>query len=187
MLDGLLSTSKHLITALEKSDWVDRLLILAALVFFVLVVLFILKQRLIDRSLRIAFWWTRFIPSFSSAEDQLVNALEKGSLAITSTELASTVLAAISATAAAAVSSVTASPAIETVLSTPTPALEPSDTSSLFHSDHSSGLAEASETSVLSDEDRTSFTSLVASSLPSSSGSSDEPPDATPHLQRDEL
>jgi len=30
--------------------------------FFILVVLFILKQRFIDRGLRIALWWTRFIP-----------------------------------------------------------------------------------------------------------------------------
>ena len=37
VLDSLMVTSKHLITALEKSDWLDRLLIVAALVFFVLV------------------------------------------------------------------------------------------------------------------------------------------------------
>ncbi|OSX61005.1 hypothetical protein POSPLADRAFT_1057949 [Postia placenta MAD-698-R-SB12] len=66
VLDGLLTTSKHLITALEKSDWLDRMLVLAGLVFFVLTVAFILKQRLVDRSLRIAFWWTRFLPDFSS-------------------------------------------------------------------------------------------------------------------------
>lgn len=57
-----MGTSKHLITALEKADWLDRLLILAALSFFVLVVLFILKQRIVDRGLRVAFWWTRFLP-----------------------------------------------------------------------------------------------------------------------------
>ncbi|EJC99303.1 Sec20-domain-containing protein [Fomitiporia mediterranea MF3/22] len=55
--------SKQLITALEKADWLDRLLILAALAFFVLVVLYILKQRILDRGIRIAFWWTRFLPS----------------------------------------------------------------------------------------------------------------------------
>ena len=58
-------TSKHLITALEKSDWLDRLLVLAALAFFVLTVLFILKQRIVDRGLRMAFWWTRFVPYVS--------------------------------------------------------------------------------------------------------------------------
>ena len=35
---------------------------LAALTFFILVVLFIAKQRIIDRGLRVAFWWTRFLP-----------------------------------------------------------------------------------------------------------------------------
>lgn len=62
-LTAVMDTSKHIITALEKADWLDRLLILAALMFFVLVVLFILKQRILDRGLRVALWWTRFIPS----------------------------------------------------------------------------------------------------------------------------
>jgi hypothetical protein len=35
----------------------------SALAFFALVVLFILKQRIVDRGLRIAFWWTRLLPS----------------------------------------------------------------------------------------------------------------------------
>jgi len=63
MLTGLLGASKQLVTALEKADWLDRLLIFTALAFFALVVLFILKQRIVDRGLRIAFWWTRLLPS----------------------------------------------------------------------------------------------------------------------------
>jgi protein transport protein SEC20 len=50
------------VTALEHTDWLDRVLIISALVFFGLVVLFVLKQRILDRGLRIAFWWTRFVP-----------------------------------------------------------------------------------------------------------------------------
>jgi protein transport protein SEC20 len=46
----------------------DRILILAALTFFVLVVIFILKQRIVDRGLRIAFWWTRFLPSMGRSD-----------------------------------------------------------------------------------------------------------------------
>lgn len=34
--------------------------------FFVLVILFILKARIIDRGLRIAFFWTRLLPSSST-------------------------------------------------------------------------------------------------------------------------
>ncbi|OBZ67837.1 hypothetical protein A0H81_12415 [Grifola frondosa] len=68
VLGGLMVTSKHLITALERSDWLDRLVIVAGLAFFVLVVLFILKQRIVDRGVRIAFWWMRFIPEFSGDE-----------------------------------------------------------------------------------------------------------------------
>jgi protein transport protein SEC20 len=72
MLTGLLGTSKQLVTALEKADWLDRLLIFVALIFFALVVLFILKQRIVDRGLRIAFWWTRFLPSMDRGDSQLV-------------------------------------------------------------------------------------------------------------------
>lgn len=58
----VMGTSKQLITALERSDWLDRVLILAGLAFFALTAAFILKQRILDRGLRIAFWWTRFLP-----------------------------------------------------------------------------------------------------------------------------
>src|SRR5258708_6006748 len=63
-LTDLMSTSKQLVTVLEKTDWLDRMLLLSAFAFFLLVVLFIVKERVIDRSLRIAFWWTRFLPDF---------------------------------------------------------------------------------------------------------------------------
>ncbi|KAG6919824.1 hypothetical protein DXG01_000329 [Tephrocybe rancida] len=74
-LTNLMGTSKELITALEKSDWIDRILIISAFVFFLLVVLFIIKQRIIDRSFRLAFWWTRFLPDFS--EDAALLNMEK--------------------------------------------------------------------------------------------------------------
>ncbi|KAH8101157.1 Sec20-domain-containing protein [Cristinia sonorae] len=111
VLDNLMVTSKHLITALEKSDWLDRLLIFAALAFFVLVVLFILKQRLVDRSLRIALFWTRFLPSSSSGKsaasvvkDRVVDVMEKGtavtgSVVVTTTAVSSILSAASSAAA----------------------------------------------------------------------------------------
>ena len=75
-LNSVMSTSKQLITALEKSDWLDRILIISGFIFFLLVVLFILKQRIIDRGLKIAFWWTRFIPDFSSDEELLRSAMD---------------------------------------------------------------------------------------------------------------
>ncbi|KAF4612400.1 hypothetical protein D9613_004295 [Agrocybe pediades] len=70
VLSNVMYTSKQLVTALEKSDWLDRVLILSGLVFFFLVVLFILKQRIVDRGIRMAFWWTRFIPSFGDDSEQ---------------------------------------------------------------------------------------------------------------------
>ncbi|KAH9855337.1 Sec20-domain-containing protein [Lenzites betulinus] len=98
VLSSLMSTSKHLITALEKSDWLDRLVVLAALAFFVLVVLFILKQRLVDRGLRIALWWTRFVPDFSG--DDALLAMEKGDAVLSAT--GSSVVAAVSTVVASA-------------------------------------------------------------------------------------
>ncbi|THH28354.1 hypothetical protein EUX98_g5836 [Antrodiella citrinella] len=107
VLDNLMVTSKHLITALEKSDWLDRMLILAALLFFILIVLFILKQRLVDRSLKIAFFWTRFLPSSSSSaknavKDKVVDMVEKGSggSIVAAVTTASTTLLTAASTAA---------------------------------------------------------------------------------------
>ncbi|KAI0763123.1 Sec20-domain-containing protein [Trametes elegans] len=108
MLSSLMTTSKHLITALEKSDWLDRLLVLAALAFFVLTMLFILKQRIIDQGLRMAFWWTRFVPDFRS--DKSLLAMENGEASLSETvssvvTTASTVLATASSAAVSLTSS----------------------------------------------------------------------------------
>ncbi|KAG1898636.1 Sec20-domain-containing protein [Suillus fuscotomentosus] len=91
-LDLILGTSKQLITALEKTDWLDRILIIAGLVFFGLVVLFILKQRIIDRGLRIAFFWTRLLPSSTSSTRSVV---QKAGEVVTSVSAATTTVSAI--------------------------------------------------------------------------------------------
>ncbi|KAF8656311.1 hypothetical protein AX16_002613 [Volvariella volvacea WC 439] len=98
MLTNLMDTSKQLITALEKSDWIDRLLIFFAFTFFLLVVLFIIKQRIIDRGIRIAFWWTRFIPDFSGDAEllQVEEKLLSASVATAATELESQELSTVS-------------------------------------------------------------------------------------------
>ncbi|KAG1743049.1 hypothetical protein EDB19DRAFT_1965224 [Suillus lakei] len=49
-----------------------RILIISGLMFFGLVVLFILKQRIIDRGLRIAFFWARLSPSSGSSTRAVV-------------------------------------------------------------------------------------------------------------------
>ncbi|KZP15315.1 Sec20-domain-containing protein [Athelia psychrophila] len=90
-LEAVMGTSKQLITALEKSDWLDRLLIISAVCFFFLVVLFILKQRFVDRGLRIALWWTRFLPTGDLDFDKM----ERGEGAVrTASAVASSVIAA---------------------------------------------------------------------------------------------
>jgi protein transport protein SEC20 len=87
-----MTTSKQLITALEKSDWLDRLLILSGLAFFLLVVLFILKQRIIDRGVRVALWWTRFLPtsSWGTAKAVVGAGRTSVSLSVTSAVVTST-------------------------------------------------------------------------------------------------
>jgi len=89
VLSSITLTSKQLITALEKADWMDRLLIFSGLAFFVLVVLFIVKQRIVDRGIRVALFWTRFVPSSTrsvvkrSTEDILMKQ-EEGSATMSS-------------------------------------------------------------------------------------------------------
>jgi len=97
-LTTVMSTSKQLIVALEKSDLLDRVLIISALMFFLLVVLFILKRRLLDRGIRIAFWWTRFLPDFSGDAELL--RMENGIKVATSTVASITSSAVASAASA---------------------------------------------------------------------------------------
>ncbi|KAI9437239.1 Sec20-domain-containing protein [Lactarius indigo] len=110
MLTGLLGTSRQLVTALEKADWLDRLLIFAALIFFALVILFILKQRIVDRGLRIAFWWTRFLPTGDSrlVADGVVG-MEKA--ATSATDSVATIASSVVASVATALASQVASAA----------------------------------------------------------------------------
>ncbi|KAI0703494.1 Sec20-domain-containing protein [Cytidiella melzeri] len=177
VLDGLLSTSKHLITALEKTDWLDRLLIMAALAFFVLVVLFILKQRLVDRGLRIAFWWTRFLPSISGSNqssDKVIDGLEKGRPHTdVATRLVSTVLTTASASVLSVASSLTVSPSSEpSIVTSPTPSpaailLSSKDSSLLLATASISVTGEPSSASTV-DDVVTDTTTGVVTALPKS-------------------
>lgn len=91
-LDLIIGTSKELITTLEKTDWLDRILIISGLVFFGLVVVFILKQRIIDRGLRIAFFWTRLLPSSSSSTCAVV---QKAAEVVTTASATTTTVSAV--------------------------------------------------------------------------------------------
>ncbi|GAA6038357.1 hypothetical protein JCM8097_007608 [Rhodosporidiobolus ruineniae] len=53
-LSSLLSTSKNLITSLERADVVDRLLLFGAFAFFAAVCAHIFKKRVLDRGVRVA-------------------------------------------------------------------------------------------------------------------------------------
>ncbi|KAI0349700.1 Sec20-domain-containing protein [Trametes cingulata] len=163
VLSSLMSTSKHLITALEKSDWLDRLLILAALAFFVLVVLFILKQRLVDRGLRIALWWTRFVPDLGG--DEALLAMEKGEAMLSAT--ASSVVTAVSTALAGAG---TAAASLASSASLPSPPLDESTPIATLES--SAALTSEGEDSIISGVQVTA--SLMAAPPEASAAQHDE-------------
>jgi protein transport protein SEC20 len=121
-LSNVLDSSKHLLTALEKSDWVDRLLVLSGLFFFFMVVLFILKQRILDKGLRIALFWTRFIPDFTADEELLKGDLEKGRGVVEGvvTALSTAVASAASTAAASATPSLDVVQTLSTIVSSTT-------------------------------------------------------------------
>ncbi|KAL0568292.1 Protein transport protein sec20 [Marasmius crinis-equi] len=81
-----LDTSKSLVTALSRADKWDRAVILAAFVFFLLVVGLVVKERVFDKSLRVMFWWTRFLPDFSGDTDLLKagGGIVSGTVSVTS-------------------------------------------------------------------------------------------------------
>ncbi|KAH7886827.1 Sec20-domain-containing protein [Phlebopus sp. FC_14] len=88
----VLGTSKQLVTALEKTDWMDRVLLILGLVCFGLVVLFILKQRIVDRGLRIAFWWMRFIPGAKMKAGEPVSSAFASASAVTGVTTSPTIV-----------------------------------------------------------------------------------------------
>jgi len=157
-LTTVMSTSKHLITALEKSDWLDRMLILSGFGFFLLVLLFIVKERLLDRGLRIAFWWTRFIPSFSDDEALLMSA-EKG--------MASKVVQATSVVASLASSMIVP---VANGLSSSLHTIEPSTTTDPLQS-----ALNPTETSVLESSTTKIVSSSDTASIPTEEASNDPP------------
>lgn len=144
------------------------MLIISGLMFFFLVVGFILKQRIFDRGLRLALWWTKFLPSFgdeTSAWD-MADVVEKGSMSLQSAVETGTVVTSIvsgvaaSASSMAAGASETESPLIEQV--TLISGFEKTVETSTTTGDLSPSLSEVLETTFSSAE------SIVASS-PSSS------------------
>lgn len=58
----LLTTSRQLITSIQRADVLDRLILGAALVFFMLVCLYILKKRILDRGLSLISTVSRIKP-----------------------------------------------------------------------------------------------------------------------------
>ncbi|KDQ11792.1 hypothetical protein BOTBODRAFT_35042 [Botryobasidium botryosum FD-172 SS1] len=115
----LLTTSKTLVTALEKADWLDRLLLLSSLAFFFLTLAYVMKKRVIDRGIWLAFWWAKYVPWKSllgtgRAEDgTIVSALEKSHVVNEVTTTVAEQVAAATAVLASLATAVVTAPAAE--------------------------------------------------------------------------
>lgn len=103
---NILNTSKNLIVSMERADVIDRLLIGAALIFFGLVCLYILKRRVLDKGIRVAALFGKLVPTrmlsrrhAEVVQEAVVAATETWSTATTSPS--ATALALTAATAAA--------------------------------------------------------------------------------------
>ncbi|KAF8316838.1 Sec20-domain-containing protein [Clavulina sp. PMI_390] len=151
----LLTTSKTLIASLQQADWLDRMIIFSSLAIFLLAVAYIVKKRVIDRGLWLAFWWVKYLPMPKRSAAQVAVNVGKATLSSVSsstpppasiatesvtaaTEFATTLssLIATASTLSSAIPSITSSAqsAIEDELSSaPTPSTsvspEPSDSS----------------------------------------------------------
>ncbi|KAJ3555238.1 hypothetical protein NM688_g2692 [Phlebia brevispora] len=194
-VDSVLQTSKHLITALEKSDWLDRMLIIAALVFFILVVAFILQQRIVNRGLRLAFWWTRFVPISSGKRYQSADLMEKGSASAVAETVFTSMSAVITAASTLATSvAMSVSPLAVPADSSPSviqSSLSEVPDSILIVASQSSPPLDIASTSDAEDRSRTITESDTESTLPTSSVSEDSgvgPTDTLPSVSaHDEL
>jgi protein transport protein SEC20 len=113
---GLLQASKNIITTMQKADTLDRLLILAALLFFGLVCLLIIKRRILDRGIRAATLVSRLAGGGSAAHisKNIKSSLASGltSVAATGTSIAASVaMSSYSTTPASKVQEASISPA----------------------------------------------------------------------------
>ncbi|EAU89292.1 hypothetical protein CC1G_03557 [Coprinopsis cinerea okayama7 len=130
-LNTAILTTRTIVTALEKSDWLDRVLILSAFGFFLLVVLFIVKQRVVDRGVGMVLWWFKWIPGIGYSTSSVMAGsgvdLEKGVKAAASTVSTATSLGSVIASSVVAAASSAMSTQSSSVDSSSLPS-EPSDT-----------------------------------------------------------
>lgn len=131
-----MDTAKQLVGALEKADWLDRLLIFGAFTFFLLVVVWVVGQRTVGRGLRVMWWLTGGLRSSPSVKENLRKAaVEKAKEAVaqkTRSAISETVsivsIATSSIVSVASVVSVVKSrpPGVEVPELSPTPTFEES-------------------------------------------------------------
>lgn len=126
-LTTAMDTAKQLVGALEKADWLDRLLILGAFTFFLLVVLFVVGQRTVGRGLRLMWWLTGGLRSSSSIQDNLRRAAEEKASQVAAVK-ASIKLAETASVLSVAVSSISAMASISSAIKSGSQVPEPSPT-----------------------------------------------------------
>ena len=83
----LLSASKALITTLERADFLDRLILLAALTFFGLVCVYVFKRRVVDKGVRVATALGNAVARKGKGREEVVEEVLAVTTAIVSTLL----------------------------------------------------------------------------------------------------
>ncbi|KAL0061081.1 Protein transport protein sec20 [Marasmius tenuissimus] len=162
-----LDTSKSLVTALSRADKWDRAVMIAAFVFFLLVVGLVVKERIFDKGMRIMFWWTRFIPDFSGDADLLKagGGIVSGTIISVASSLASST--SLSSSTASAGSSLVETPTETTVSELLESTLA---TSTILEVDHTSHLeAQAADETAIPTPVDTQTTASVSSTEDSES------------------
>ena len=95
----LMKTSRALISSLQRADLLDRILLTGALAFFVLVCLYIIKKRILDRGVSLL---STLLSPLSRTTAKIISTNEQAAVALSSTGQQDELVSAAAAAAAAA-------------------------------------------------------------------------------------
>ncbi|KAF8674001.1 Sec20 protein [Rhizoctonia solani] len=163
-LDNLMDVSQVLIKALQRADWMDRIIIGLSFTVFLLTMAYIVKRRVLDRVVTVATLPLRLMGAGSSkvttTEDMLTETTR--TIKTLATSLTNTVQTAISASIPTTLDSLPTSSVREAVLDTVESAIETSLDPDIYTRICSDGICEFAEsmTSIIADA-----TSTVAFSV----------------------
>ena len=120
-----MDTAKQIVGALEKADWLDRLLIIGAFTFFLVVVVWVVGQRTVGRGLRVMWWLTGGLRSSPSVKENLRKATVEKAKEAAAQKVRSAISETVSVLSAATSSIVSVASVVSAVKSIPLGTEEP--------------------------------------------------------------